>query len=235
MRSNFARFLLVLTIMAIPVLPGPLMVRLGTLIVCLSCSLALGARWYRRQGAKELARPTVDHAPADRVTALCGPAGQGETVHRLSHQLREVVQLTEEAALEINERVIRIIGRARAQLQSLTDVVSGLARERVESGNGPPRDLLRMIETMAAETASLSKDVNGVILSLQFQDLTKQRLEQVIEELQRLYGELAMLKVHEVGAREASRRPSIPAARTGRPEGSGEQGESDGKDLSDRG
>lgn len=223
MRSNFVRLTLVLMIMALPAFPGPLEVRIGTLLVCLSCSIALGLRWFLQQVDEVSSRPEIDTPPAPDV-----PAGQGETVHRLSHQLREVVQQTEDAALEINARVINIIGRARAQLQAVTDVVNGLSCEGDGGFAGLRQDLAPMIESMAAETASLSKDVNSVILSLQFQDLTKQRLEHVIEELQRLHGELELLRVHQEGTRTASRRASMPAVRTGQLEGPRTQGRNDG-------
>jgi chemotaxis regulatin CheY-phosphate phosphatase CheZ len=222
MRSNFVRLTLVLMIMALPALPGPLEVRIGTLLVCLSCSIALGVRWFL-QVDEVSSQPEIDTPPAPDV-----PAGQGETVHRLSRQLREVVQQTEDAALEINARVINIIGRARAQLQAVTDVVNGLSREGDGGFAGLRQDLGPMIESMAAETASLSNDVNSVILSLQFQDLTKQRLEHVIEELQRLHGELELLRVHQEGTRTASRRASMPAVPTGQLEGPRTQGRNDG-------
>jgi hypothetical protein len=229
MRSNYTRLALVLVIMALPALPGPFALRMSALAVCAGVALALGVHWLRKQGTADRTGP----APAPRSGGE-GRAGQGVTVHQLSQQLREVVQQTESAALEINDRVISIIGRARTQLRTVTEVVNGLAREG-NGGSGGQRDLPRMIEAMEAETASLSRDVNSVILSLQFQDLTKQRLEQVIRELHLLHDELELLRAHRGDGRTPAPRSLTPDAPGGRPEGPEEQGRSDGEDLSDRG
>lgn len=221
MRSNLTRLTLVLAIMALPALPEPFVVRMIVLALCGTVALALGGRWFR-QGSEEARPATAPEPPSGNG----GQAGQGATVHQLSQQLTEVVQQTESAALEINDRVLSIIGRARAQLHAVTAVVNGLTREG--NGGGGQEDLARMIESLEAETASLSSDVNGVILSLQFQDLTKQRLEQVIRELHLLHDELELLRAHRVDAAAAAARTSRPDARSGRPEVRGEQGRSDG-------
>ena len=223
MRSNFTRLTLVLAIMALPALPGPFMVRMGILLVCSSVAIALGVRWFGQHAANEPSRPAIDaRAATGRQT------GQGAAVHQLSHQLREVVQQTENAALEINERVINIIGRARAQLKAVTEVVNGLARDGNGGGTGAQRELTRVIESLDAEAASLSRDVNGVILSLQFQDLTKQRLEHVIHELHGLHDELELLRSYRGDAHEAASRSQMPDVRNGRPEAPRAQGRNDG-------
>jgi hypothetical protein len=218
MWSSSSRLALVLAIMAFPSFVEPALVRAGTLLVCLSIAVLLVWKWFVRGPREQRVVPPFDPAgrsggTAPRGTLPRGLVAQGETVHRLTHQLREVVQQTEQAALEINGRVINIIGRARKQLQSASAVVQDVAQGRANGGAAREQALAAMIEAMADETAQLSADVNSVIMSLQFQDVTKQRLEHVIEQLQQLRQDLESLKTHPAGGTgTAGGRAGAPAA-----------------------
>jgi len=206
MRANFLRFAVILAIMALPPFLEQPRMRLGALAACLGLSLTLGLRWY-------LPKAGGLRQPETRSGAV-----RCDRVHHLSGQLQEVVRQTERAALEINDRVLTIIGRARAQQQTLADAVGGLSRDESAGGQAVTVALAPVIEAMAAETASLSKDVNSVIGSLQFQDLTKQQLERVIHGLQDLRSELAAAELCEAG----------PALAAGGTEGPIEEGRQDG-------
>lgn len=179
MRSVSMRFMLILTIMALPAFPGHPLPRLGLLAACLGVSLALGARWLPGRQGRDA------HPWAGR------DAGSAQAL-QLAHQLREVIRQTEQASLEINECVLRVIGRARVQQRMFTDAVGRLSRQPAATADGTPVVTTPLIESLKAETASLAGDVNGVLMSLQSQDLTRQQLEKVIEGLQDLQNERAV-------------------------------------------
>lgn len=198
MKSFIRRFVLLLAILTVPIVGESLPVRLGALVICAGIATALAISWFRDERRHGRAPAASEYgemqSPNDRVRIIEDLHSRADRVHQMSKQLQEVVLQTEHAALEINDRVIAIIGRARKQLQSASNVVAGLAGTAADTASEREEAVRETIDAMTAETDLLAADVNSVIRSLQFQDMTKQRLEQVINELLHLRGELEMLK-----------------------------------------
>jgi len=118
----------------------------------------------------------------------------------LMNQLRVAVQQTEQAILEISENFMNVAGRARRQLQATTDIVGSLAHDqRAASGSDAGRTakaakLEAALKGLSAETEMLGRDINGIITSLQFQDITRQEIEKVIGRMAQFQQELMDMK-----------------------------------------
>jgi hypothetical protein len=216
MKSFASRIAPILALMALPMIVEPLSLRIGALLICAGLAMALASRWFRGTGqTANDGGPGEGSGPSTAEPAygklLEDMHSRGEMVHRMSKQIQDVVQHTEEAAMEINSRVITIIGRARKQMQAMNDIVAGLATTHGVRDDSREQGLRSTIEAMEQETGLLADDVNGVIRSLQFQDLTKQRLDDVISQLQQLRSELEMFPVCPAavpaGARQRKRHP----------------------------
>ena len=113
-----------------------------------------------------------------------------EILPELTEQLRAAVQQTEQAVLEISENFMNVAGRARRQLQTTTDIVGTLARDRTRAAE----DLDAALAGLSAETEVLGRDINGIITSLQFQDITRQEIEKVIGRMAQFQQELTDMK-----------------------------------------
>jgi chemotaxis regulatin CheY-phosphate phosphatase CheZ len=130
----------------------------------------------------------------DRLTAC------QELLPELTDQLRLAVQKTEQAVLEISENFMNVAGRARRQLQAATDIVGSLANDqRAASGSDAGRTakaakLDAALKGLSAETEMLGRDINGIITSLQFQDITRQEIEKVIGRIAQFQQELMDMK-----------------------------------------
>ena len=136
----------------------------------------------------------IMHAFRDRLNA------RQDLLPELADQLRAAVQQTELAVLEISEKFMNIAGRARRQLQATTDLVGSMAQDR-QTDSGPDADRTPEAEKFAAtlhglsaETGMLGNDINGIITSLQFQDITRQEIEKVIGRIAQFQQELDDMK-----------------------------------------
>ena len=140
-----------------------------------------------------------------------------EILPALTEQLRVAVQQTEQAVLEISENFMNVAGRARRQLQATTDIVGTLARDRTRSAE----ELDATLAGLSAETEVLGKDINGIITSLQFQDITRQEIEKVIGRMAQFQQELTDMKQSlgtESASAEGPEGPCAGGARTKRGE-----------------
>ena len=113
---------------------------------------------------------------------------------------------------------MNIAGRARKQLQATTDIVGSLAQDRQAAACSEPDQTTRTeklaskLEGLSEETDILSKDINGIITSLQFQDITRQQIEKVIVRIGQFQEELNDMK-RILGPGSASApRPESPYA-----------------------
>ena len=134
----------------------------------------------------------------------------------LVNQLKEVTDHTETAALDMGERFMSIVERARGQSKK----ASGAFIRFAGNGNGGTADTLRGIDNvmnevkiqldeLGKETESLARDISSIVISMQFQDITRQRIEHVIEPLFKLKSEMEEIirrtkniseKIHELEA-----------------------------------
>lgn len=125
----------------------------------------------------------------DRLKKIDRPLGSRDTnLQEMVERLRSVIHQTEQASLAINARFMTIAGRARKQLQTAREIVRSCGG-REQAGGGPSADLATLLEAVTLETNTLAADINGIIESLQFQDITRQHIEQVIRQLEELVGE----------------------------------------------
>ena len=127
-------------------------------------------------------------------------AARQELLPELADQLRSAVQQTEVAVLEISERFMNIAGRARRQLQSTMEITESLAHHHKpfsashNARTATPEQLASTLEGLSAETEMLGNDINGIITSLQFQDITRQQIEKVIGRISLFQQELNDIK-----------------------------------------
>ena len=156
---------------AIPALVEPFGARLALAALCISAAAATSGHWmngHAGTGRRGSAPETADAPPV--------------STHQMVEEMRGAIEQTERAVLDIGDRFMAIAGRARAQLGSVNEVMEELAGH---CGGGDGR-LAARIDAVARETAFLADDINRIIVSLQFQDITRQRLERVVGQLQEL-------------------------------------------------
>lgn len=120
----------------------------------------------------------------DRLTA------RQELLPELVDQLRTAVQQTEQAVLDISGKFMNVAGRARRQLQTSTDIIGSMMRDRT----GATEQHDATLEGLSTETEKLGMDINGIIMSLQFQDITRQEIEKVIGRMVQFQQELMDMK-----------------------------------------
>ena len=133
-------------------------------------------------------------------TLLDRLASHQEVLPEMADQLRAAVQQTEVAVLDISEKFMNIAGRARKHLQAITDIAGSMAKDQQTAcGSDAERRakadmLVSTLEGMSAETEMLGRDINGIITSLQFQDITRQQIEKVIGRIAQFQQELNDMK-----------------------------------------
>lgn len=149
------------------------------------------------------------------------PGAQGSRIAAMTETLRNAMRQTEQAILDINERFMNIAGRARTQLTKAAETVrrSNAALEKApqaRAGGCGLRDQDPGIELqeMKEEAAALTRDIHGVIASLQFEDIVRQQIDRVIADLQQLRVEQEDRErrlARSAGPEGAHRRPTTPA------------------------
>lgn len=154
----------------VPVAVEPFALRAALTVLCIGAAAGLAVRWT---GEGVPAAPAADPDPP-------------EATDHLIVEMRGAIEQTEQAVLEIGDRFQAISGRARAQLAGVTAILNRLSEQGVSEGAARER-----IEIVARETAALAEDINRIIVSLQFQDITRQRLERVIGRLQEMQERMA--------------------------------------------
>lgn len=104
--------------------------------------------------------------------------GSASVLPILAGQLREVIQQTEKAALELIQQFMLISSRAKRQSSHVADIL-----RHIEASGACMAEVRHAFDELESETDLLSSDIQGIITSLQFQDITRQRIEHVIEPL----------------------------------------------------
>lgn len=110
----------------------------------------------------------------------------------LTRQLEGVMAQNEVAAVKINEKILALASRTDAQARGLREVLEGvLARTTLDQLSS---DVLRVAtEQLAASSRTLATDVSDIVMALQYQDITKQQLQHVVEPLDQLKRSLEAL------------------------------------------
>ena len=206
MKSPFAKIAVSLGLAGMLALLEPLSLRIASFALCAGIALLF---LVKREAHGLPAPPAQTDAAASHehrddlymMDALRDRlAARQELLPDLADQLRAAVQQTEHAVLDISEKFMNIAGRARRQLQAISDIVGSMVQDQ-QAAFGSDVDRIRKrqmlvstLEGLSAETETLGKDINGIITSLQFQDITRQEIEKVISRIAQFQQELSEMK-----------------------------------------
>lgn len=91
-----------------------------------------------------------------------------ELITNVEKDIREIHAKTKASALETNRRSLEAERVGEGALKSID--------EALDAAKGQLNELIQ-------ETETLAKDISGIVISMQFQDITRQRIEHVIEPL----------------------------------------------------
>jgi methyl-accepting chemotaxis protein len=98
----------------------------------------------------------------------------GKLIRTVEAEISGIYGETEKSA-EATER------RSRESEEIMNDTLSKLNEVMLTAQNE--------LDSLSTETESLAKDISGIVISMQFQDITRQKIEHVIEPLQALKAE----------------------------------------------
>lgn len=101
----------------------------------------------------------------------------------LIRQMTAVTEQTEEAAMHLMAKLRTIAERAHRQADQVTVIMEGSA-ERPEMEGGERHSHVPARARQQAD--ELTNDVNHIVMAMQFQDITRQRLEHIEQALTRL-------------------------------------------------
>jgi len=102
----------------------------------------------------------------------------------LIRQMQAVTRETEQAALDLAEKLREIAQRAGGQAEDAMLIVSEAVQQ--EAGEDRLEQLLASAHLAKQQANDLSQDVGRIVMALQFQDITRQKLEHVEHALTQL-------------------------------------------------
>lgn len=130
--------------------------------------------------------------------ARAGEHGRGFAV--VAEEVRKLSDRSNLAADEIRKLITKVEADISSVYTTTKASASDGSRKSAEAGDIVEGALKRMdaavstakeqLDELAAETGALAKDISGIVISMQFQDMARQRIEHVIEPLLRLKSEL---------------------------------------------
>jgi methyl-accepting chemotaxis protein len=101
-------------------------------------------------------------------------SGIRRLVRKVEKDLKEVYSVTEERSTESNQRASEAETILARTFQELDGQMHRAGSE---------------LERLSSETESLARDISGIIITMQFQDITRQRIEHVMEPLTEIAAE----------------------------------------------
>jgi|Deesub1362A_J573_1020465.scaffolds.fasta_scaffold00073_23 methyl-accepting chemotaxis protein len=130
--------------------------------------------------------------------ARAGEHGRGFAV--VADEVRKLSDRSNAAADEVKKLITKVESDIRA-IYSRTEQSTSESNVKASEAEVVVEDTLRRIDEvvndakaqldeLSAETESLAKDISGIVVSMQFQDITRQRIEHVIEPLLSFKNEL---------------------------------------------
>ncbi|MBF0560216.1 MAG: hypothetical protein HQL08_15710 [Nitrospirae bacterium] len=120
--------------------------------------------------------------------ARAGEHGRGFSI--VADEVRKLSDRSHSAADEMRKLILKVESDTK-DVYSKTEKIAADSRSKFSGAEAVVRDTLKKIDTMmneaktqfdelGGETASLARDISGIVVSMQFQDITRQRLEHVI-------------------------------------------------------
>jgi len=131
--------------------------------------------------------------------ARAGEQGRGFAV--VADEVRKLSDRSNASALEIRKRIATIDNNVKEMYAEIGERISESGRKSEESEHVVVNALNKIdeanntatkkLDELTDESEALAQDISGILVSMQFQDITRQRIEHVIESLQVLKTELA--------------------------------------------
>ncbi len=123
--------------------------------------------------------------------ARAGDSGKGFGV--VAEEVRKLSERSNDAANRIRNTIIKIGSDLKIALQKSEFGVTSSSKRVAEADlavedaltriNDAIKDTQMKLNELTTETKNLAKDISDIVVSMQFQDITKQRIEHVIEAL----------------------------------------------------
>jgi methyl-accepting chemotaxis protein len=130
--------------------------------------------------------------------ARAGEQGRGFAV--VADEVRKLSDRSNASALEIRRRIVTIDNNVQEMYAETGEKISESGRKSEESElvvvntlnkiDEANHTAAKQLDELTGESESLARDISGILMSMQFQDITRQRIEHVIEPLQALKTEL---------------------------------------------
>ena len=154
---------------------------------------------YQTKSIEEIVATTTDITENSRVLSInatieaarAGEHGRGFAV--VAGEFKQMTERSEKATAEIEETV-RMISQLIASVQTEIEESKDISRRLGEETKSHGRESLDKIDAMldgakqdlqklSEQAESFAQDIKSIIVSIQFQDITRQRIEHVIEPL----------------------------------------------------
>lgn len=201
MKMSLSKISMLLLLVIAPSFLDGWIIRSSALFICFGISLSLARTWLVHDA--EVHRKTISVHEGYKAGMTRVRAG-ARIIPVLANQLKEVENDTERAVLTIVRKFTAIVGRARRQATHAEDVVNSFVRlsealhaADARSGPGAVRridyasaDAKRRLQDLGRESSALAQDISGIVVNMQFQDITSQRIEHVIGPLLKLHGQI---------------------------------------------
>ena len=125
----------------------------------------------------------------------------------LIKHLKSVTTKTESASLELGQRLEQISQRAKAQSEEITYLLA-LRNDAAPDGDSSITELQNAVGRVNAQAGALVHDIAQIVMSMQFQDFTRQKIEYINEALLTIQARSQMGDPNTAGVRDVPAWPT---------------------------